>query len=228
MTDAPKLEWKDGDLPVSSAFGDTYYSKEGGRDETNYVFLRGNRLPERFLEQPAFTIAELGFGTGLNFFETCRQLRAHDAEQRCHLTFVSFELHPLPAEAIRRAMNPWPDLATYMEASLAMWTVREGWNTFELDGVTLKLGVGDARELLPAADFAADAWYLDGFNPSLNTALWELPLMQAVYGHTRSGGSFATYTAAGWVRRNLKEAGFTVEREKGFGRKREMMRGTKP
>ena len=37
----------------------------------------------------------------------------------------------------------------------------------------------------------------------------------------------ATYTAAGFVRRGLEEAGFTVKRVPGFGRKRHMTRAVR-
>jgi tRNA U34 5-methylaminomethyl-2-thiouridine-forming methyltransferase MnmC len=72
-----------------------------------------------------------------------------------------------------------------------------------------------------------DAWFLDGFAPSRNPDMWSLELMQALFDKTRSGGSFATYAAAGFVRRNLQAAGFTVDRRPGFAGKREMLRGTK-
>jgi tRNA U34 5-methylaminomethyl-2-thiouridine-forming methyltransferase MnmC len=39
------------------------------------------------------------------------------------------------------------------------------------------------------------------------------------------GGTFATYTAAGHVRRALGEAGFAVQRVAGYGRKRHMSKG---
>jgi tRNA U34 5-methylaminomethyl-2-thiouridine-forming methyltransferase MnmC len=55
--------------------------------------------------------------------------------------------------------------------------------------------------------------------------MWSAELMQAVYNRTAPGGTFATYAAAGWVRRNLAAAGFTIERKPGFGSKREMLAG---
>ncbi|MEM8704474.1 MAG: MnmC family methyltransferase, partial [Pseudomonadota bacterium] len=44
---------------------------------------------------------------------------------------------------------------------------------------------------------------------------------------TASDGTLATYTAAGWVRRNLQAAGFTIEKKPGFAGKREMIVGRK-
>ncbi|MEJ1993565.1 MAG: MnmC family methyltransferase, partial [Maritimibacter sp.] len=68
----------------------------------------------------------------------------------------------------------------------------------------------------------ADAWFLDGFSPAKNPELWNETLMQAVGTHTAPDGTAATYTAAGFVRRGLEAAGFTVTRQPGFGRKRHM------
>jgi tRNA U34 5-methylaminomethyl-2-thiouridine-forming methyltransferase MnmC len=49
--------------------------------------------------------------------------------------------------------------------------------------------------------------------------------MAQVAAHTGKGGTFATYTAAGFVRRALAAAGFAVERRPGFGHKRHMTAG---
>jgi tRNA U34 5-methylaminomethyl-2-thiouridine-forming methyltransferase MnmC len=85
--------------------------------------------------------------------------------------------------------------------------------------------VGDARQTLPAWAGRADAWFLDGFSPAKNPELWGDDLLVDVARHTAPGGTFATYTAAGFVRRGLQAAGFQVERCAGFGRKRHMSRG---
>ena len=60
-----ELIWRDGTIPVSTRFDDPYFSLENGLNETRHVFLDGNDLPARFAK--GFHIAELGFGSGLNF-----------------------------------------------------------------------------------------------------------------------------------------------------------------
>ena len=80
-------------------------------------------------------------------------------------------------------------------------------------------------ETLPRWAGRADAWFLDGFSPAKNPELWGEGLMREVAAHTAPGGSFATYTAAGAVRRALQAAGFQVERVPGYGTKRNMSRG---
>jgi tRNA U34 5-methylaminomethyl-2-thiouridine-forming methyltransferase MnmC len=83
---------------------------------------------------------------------------------------------------------------------------------------------GDARHTLPNWPKAADAWFLDGFSPAKNPELWGADLMAEVARHTAPQGTAATYTAAGFVRRGLEDAGFTVTRSAGYGRKRHMTR----
>ncbi len=223
-----RLEWHE-DMPYSTAFGDHFYSKTDGRAECGHVFLGGNGLPQRWTQGGSFTIAELGFGTGLNFLETARQWRKH-ATAAGRLTFVSFERFPLQADEMRRALDAWAELSELAERLCAHWPADPGdVNKLDLtDDIVLEVHLGDARERLPAWCGAADAWFLDGFAPARNAEMWAQDLMHAVYAHTVSGGTFATYTAAGWVRRNLQAAGFGVRKLPGFAGKREMMCGERP
>jgi len=65
------------------------------------------------------------------------------------------------------------------------------------------------------------------FFQKIQTFRWHL-FRQTVLDHTAPGGTFGTYAAAGFVRRNLQAAGFTVERRPGFAGKREMLAGFRP
>ena len=220
------LTWLENNIPVSRRFDDMYFSKQGGRDEARHVFLRGNGLPGRWRDSDEFTIAELGFGTGLNFLETASAWRK-TANPSAALTFVSFELFPVSLDDIRRTIACWPDLAPVCEELCAKLHYRAGWNSFEFGAVRLHLAVGDANELVRDWAGCADAWFLDGFSPRKNPELWGENLLRQVYRKTSRGGTFSTYTAAGWVRRNLQNAGFQVRKTPGFGRKRDMASGVK-
>lgn len=222
------MEWDDENVPFAPQFGDTYYSKAGGLGEARYVFLQGNQLPERWSGGKPFTIAELGFGTGLNFLTTVQLLLSLPAHKRPKLTYVSFELYPMNGADITRALSQWPELTPLKDKLLDVWQLKSGWNVIVIGGVTLKLGIGDAYEMLGPLSTQFDAWYLDGFNPARNPELWCKDMMYAVSRKTAAGGTFGTYTAAGWVRRNLQGAGFEVSRIKGYGTKRQMMVGQKP
>jgi tRNA U34 5-methylaminomethyl-2-thiouridine-forming methyltransferase MnmC len=215
-----RIVWRDGTVPVASAFDDPYFSVNDGLAETQFVFLAGNGLPERFGE--GFHVAELGFGTGLNLL-ACWQAWI-DAGFTTPLRFTSFEAFPMTLEDMRHALSNWPTLGSLADEMLVQ--LENGW---EIRTPTLQAQViiGDARETLPDWGCHADAWFLDGFSPAKNPELWDENLMRAVYDCTRSNGTFATYTAAGFVRARLGDAGFEVSRKDGFGRKRHMSVGTK-
>ena len=212
------LDWQGGVVPVSRRFDDPYFSLEGGLAETRHVFLAGNRLPGRFHD--GFQVAELGFGTGLNLLAT---LLASGGRA---LRYTSFEAFPLAAADIARALAAFPEALAVAEGFLAHWA--SGSRQFTLGGIAVEVIVGDARDRLPKWEGRADAWFLDGFSPAKNPELWGDDLMAEVARHTAPGGTFATYTAAGHVRRALAKAGFVVERQPGHGRKRHMTAGKLP
>lgn len=212
------LEWRPGDIPASRAYGDVYYSAEDGLAETRHVFLDGNRLPERFAAARHFRIAELGFGTGLGFLAAWNCWRMQGGNGT--LAFTSFEAAPLSRADMLRALSRFPGIADELSELLARWPF-EG--AIDLPGAWLELHVGDARRTLPLWDGTADAWFLDGFAPARNPELWEDALVRSVATHTAPGGTVATYTAAGAVRRALVDAGFEVCRRDGFSKKRHML-----
>ncbi|WP_339108339.1 tRNA (5-methylaminomethyl-2-thiouridine)(34)-methyltransferase MnmD [Thioclava sp. GXIMD4216] len=209
------LTWRDEAIPVSSRFDDPYFSLGNGLEETRHVFLRGNDLPAR--ARDGFVIAELGFGTGLNLLATalaCPDVALH---------YTSFEAFPMSAQEMARALEGFPEARAIADPLIAAWG--QGLDRFTLGRIEVQVIMEDARLALPQWKGRADAWYLDGFSPAKNPELWGPELMAEVGRHTAPQGSFATYTAAGFVRRALQDAGFEVERVSGFGHKRHMSRG---
>lgn len=235
------LSWNEQGTPVSQQFDDVYFSNQDGLAETRYVFLTGNRFPERFLthRRENCVVAETGFGTGLNFltlwqaFEDFR-IRSPQAPLR-RLHFISFEKFPLRRHDLAAAHAQWPELAKYAQALRQQWPLPlSGCHRLLLarGSVTLDLWFGDVNALLPTLDASlnhkVDAWFLDGFAPAKNPEMWTENLFHAMARLGRRQGTFATFTAAGFVRRGLQQAGFNVSKVKGFGRKREMLSGYLP
>ncbi len=208
--------WNAAGTPVSTRFDDPYFSLENGLEETRHTFLAGNGLPGRF--HAGFHIGELGFGTGLNMLATLIAWRESGAPEG--VRFTSFEAFPMEAGDIARALDAFPEARAVAGPFLEAWG--RGERLFSLGGFTVEVVIGDARETLPAWQGVADAWFLDGFSPAKNPELWSEALMAEVARHTAPGGTAATYTAAGFVRRGLAAAGFAVERCPGYGRKRHM------
>lgn len=251
MTDSPyqlnrpNLQWEDGN-PVSTDFDDVYFSRESGLEETRHVFLRGNQLAQRFRALPhtssgVFTIAETGFGTGLNLL-AAMQLWRQLAPAGWRLQLLSTELYPLDRQQLATALAAWPELKTEAAMLLSHYPERlpgYHWRWLEPGRISLGLWFGDAAEGLDAlldsadADLAAqgprvDAWFLDGFAPARNPGMWQPRLFQSIRRWSHAGTRFATFTAAGHVRRGLAAEGFTVSKVPGFGSKREMLAGELP
>ncbi|WP_322894367.1 MULTISPECIES: tRNA (5-methylaminomethyl-2-thiouridine)(34)-methyltransferase MnmD [unclassified Yoonia] len=219
MTDqTAKLQWRDG-VPIAQDFDDPYFSLDDGLAETRHVFLDGNDLPARIMGD--FQIGELGFGTGLNLLVTWDAWVQAGRPGQLH--FTSFEAFPMALPDMATALAQFPALGDYADKLLAVWTPQAGAVTLDT-GLTLHVITGDARQTLPKWEGSADAWYLDGFSPAKNPELWEPSLLQAVADHTKPGGTAATYSAAGHIRRSLSDAGFTVTKHQGYGRKRHMTR----
>jgi tRNA 5-methylaminomethyl-2-thiouridine biosynthesis bifunctional protein len=231
VIEAAELSWPNG-LPYSNQFGDIYFSLDDGLAEKNYVFLQANQLAERFSKLSAnasFTIAETGFGTGLNFLSTWQLWQQTRPHSGAWLHFVSLEKHPLTPDDLQRALALWPSLAALSAQLLANYPpLTAGWHrlVFAEANITLTLLLGDANELLPELVADVDAWFLDGFSPDKNPELWQLNLLSQVAKLSKVNTTLSTYSAAGVVKKTLEAAGFEVIKQKGFGHKRHMTTAT--
>ncbi|MBF8999511.1 bifunctional tRNA (5-methylaminomethyl-2-thiouridine)(34)-methyltransferase MnmD/FAD-dependent 5-carboxymethylaminomethyl-2-thiouridine(34) oxidoreductase MnmC [Vibrio nitrifigilis] len=234
-----QLDWNDAGTPVSDQFDDVYFSNVNGLEETRYVFLTQNHLPERWLtfERKHFVVAETGFGTGLNFLALWQWFDAFKAQHPDSsvesLHFISFEKYPLSKDDLIKAHQSWPELADYAKQLQEYYppAVPECHRIILADGaITLDLWFGDIKDCLPSVPTPktglVDAWFLDGFAPSKNPEMWNQELFNGMVKMARQECTVATFTAAGFVRRGLIEAGFTMKKAKGFGTKRDMIIGS--
>ena len=216
-----------GGEPFSPDYDDYYSSLEDPLAEARYVFLEGNGLPRRWADRERFVIGETGFGTGLNFLTTWANWR-ETAPRHARLHFVSVEKHPFSRADLLQILEHrghFPELARQLLAQYP--PVIPGFHRLHLDGgrVTLTLLFGDVHDVLPELVGQVDAWYLDGFAPAKNPAMWTDHLYRTMARLSAPGATLATFTAAGHVRRGLQAAGFEMEKRKGFGHKRHMLVG---
>ena len=223
-----QLEWHE-NQPYSSKYGDVYFSSDSGLDETHYVFLAHNQLKTRWenLKEDHFTIAETGFGTGLNFL-CAWKLWQETAPANARLHFISSEKFPLSIDDLQNALSLWPDLKELSDALIQQYSlISKAWHRLIFDNgkVTLTLLIGDVNESLPKLKGVINAWFLDGFSPAKNPDMWQASLFESMAKHSHSETTFATFTSAGEVRRGLQHAGFEVSKAPGFGKKREMLFG---
>lgn len=95
------------------------------------------------------------------------------------------------------------------------------------DKILLTLVYGDLKDsLLDLKNTGGyDAWFLDGFSPNKNPDMWSKEIIGKIAKASNSSTTFATYSVAGVVKRNLIEAKFKITKNDGFGTKREMLTG---
>lgn len=218
--------WKD-DVPCSVAFDDIYFSRAGGVAETEHVFIDGNDLPQRFETlRDHFTIIETGFGTGLNFLVTAQHFLNH-APKDTLLHFISTEKYPLHPDDLVKALSFFPEFSIISTEMMQQYPpAHTGFHRLYLAGgrIMLTLLLGDINDTLPQLCAKADAWFLDGFAPAKNESMWNDALFHHIARLTKPEGTLATYSAAGAVRRALTACGFDVEKTKGYGHKRDMVK----
>jgi len=119
------------------------------------------------------------------------------------------------------------DYNVYLGRLLELYTLRvPGFHRIILnERVTLTLVFDDVNAAMEQVSAEVDCWFLDGFKPSANPEMWSETVFQQMARLSNKGASFATFTAAGFVKRGLRKAGFEVRKVPGFGSKREMLVG---
>ena len=229
-----QVSWTNEAVPKSELFGDFYFSTDGGMAEVEHTFIQPNHLPQRFAaleDKQGFRIAETGFGSGLNFLMTC-DLWLKVANETAQLHFISFEKYPLHNDDLAKAHLALPGLVALAKSLQENYPMLlPGWHDVWLfdNRVRLTLWFGDVLKGLPECDASecskVDAWFLDGFAPIKNPDMWQPGLYQQMARLSHLKTTFATFTAAGDVRRALEKVGFTVNKASGFGKKREICSG---
>lgn len=228
-----KLTFQDNGAPFSAQFDDIYFDVATGYQQSMAAFIDGNNIKHRLLtilntpnntHKDWFVIGETGFGTGLNFLLTLKLyheiFRNTPLNERPALKFISVEKYPLCHQDLAKSLSVFPELSHWSNILLSQYpkhVTQDAQFTFLDDTVKLELMIGDATERFSAIETSkgfADAWYLDGFSPRKNPDMWQLSLYQQFARLSKPQATFGTFTVAGKVRRELKQAGFRVGKRK--------------
>ncbi len=224
---------------LNEHYDDRYFDVFSAIEEANHIFFHGSGLMDIFSAMGSgskeFRIGETGFGAGrllIAFIDFLDKSGVTDLS----ITYNSVELHPITSarmasilEGFRPQVGPLMDLLVQTYSCLD--TTSPGWHQMQFARpfgiLTLNLWIGEAIEMVHALTMPCDAWFLDGHGPKKNPSIWRPELLLAIGEKTVSGGTCATYTVAGEVRRGLMAAGFAVEQRLGFGGKKAVLKGVK-
>lgn len=197
-----------------------YHSKHGALQEALHVFIEmglKDTLSRKRDKSSPINIIEYGLGTGLNAMVTAQ------AETNFPINYVAVEAYPVTMEEAE-LVNYGSLLKAeqlYLDLHKADWE-----KPVQLtDNLTITKVQKKFQSINDVEVY--DLIYYDAFGPRVQPDLWALEIFQAAYKALVSGGILVTYCAQGQARRNMMEAGFTVEKLEGPPGKREMMRARK-
>ena len=222
------IAWRDGS-PFARSYDDIYFSGDG-LGEAERVLIAPTDLIGLSSAHAHLCVAELGFGTGLNFAAIADTVLRHS---KASLHFITFEAHPL-------SLDDWQKMAALHRARLPVYDllvqqplpVLAGWHRRTFAGGRLVLSVfhgaamSGLRDLVKRQRNTVDLWILDGFAPTKNPAMWTPELFQQVASTAYPGTQVATFCAASAVYRNLQAVGFDLRRIDQRPHKRETLAGT--
>ena len=200
-----------------------YHSTFGAIQESMHVFI-GAGIDAQF-HQTEIHILELGFGTGLNVWLTA----LYALENRIKIQIDSFEKFPLTkfvydaylVEMVKEGLCSEDSLNLFKHILDCAWDVNTKLNEYcsftkyDRDIETMK--AIEKYELI----------FFDAFNPDVQPELWTEAIFLQMHQALKPNGILVTYCAKGQVRRNMKSAGFSIEKIAGPPGKREMTRATK-
>ncbi len=194
-----------------------YHSTHGAVQESRHVFIEAG-LNEVCKTKNEIKILEVGFGTGLNCLLTCAEAIRMDLA----IHYTSLEPFPLTAEMI--ASLNYAESLGHTELFLMMHSNAQG-----RIAVSNKFILYRQKESLlsfvPMEKY--ELIYFDAFAPGVQPELWSEEVFQKMFDCLLPGGILVTYCAQGQVKRNMKKAGFSIERLPGPPGKREMTRASK-
>ncbi|GAB3320641.1 tRNA (5-methylaminomethyl-2-thiouridine)(34)-methyltransferase MnmD [Larkinella ripae] len=198
----------------NSAFNQHYHSIFGALQESQRVFIELGLLAafERFADINVF---EMGFGTGLNAL-----LTALEAEKvGRNVTYTAVEAFPLPLEEARELnFDELLDSRSLNALHEAPWNRRTTINPF------FQVLKYESRLQDFQTEERFNLVYFDAFAPEAQPELWTQAVFEQLAAQLQPGGLLTTYCSKGYVKRNLKAAGFQVEKHPGPARKREVLR----
>ena len=240
---AADIQWRQG-MPYSLDYEDFYWSLPNGLAESFYVFLQQNDLPSRWNNLKAadqsFSIGELGFGTGINFLNCC-ELWLKTAPTNCTLHYFSAEPVPLKTADLAKVFEQFPSLSAHGQALIDSYPPAvKGFHSIELyEGrINLCLMLGDAQEMFNSLGESVDqrhsvydkkpidTWFLNGFSPEKNPAMWQKELCKTIASLSSTETSLTTYLTESEVTKSLNIAGFSVNYKQGFADKYQMISAT--
>lgn len=200
-----------------------YHSQRGAVQESMHVFVNAGlhyMIQQKTTQQKkVINLLEVGFGTGLNTLLTWQAIQ----EQDITVNYVGIEPFPISADLLAQLDYPAMIEDTALkdiERTIHIST----WDEWHSVGSFFNIYKFQGRLQDFVADRVFDLVYFDAFAPEKYPELWQPEIFARISTWLNAGSALVTYCAKGQFKRDLKRAGFHIERLPGPIGKREMTR----
>jgi tRNA U34 5-methylaminomethyl-2-thiouridine-forming methyltransferase MnmC len=214
------IQTRDGSTTIHiEEWDECYHSRFGAIQEAQHVFIKKGLS---LFENESVSILEIGFGTGLNAFITFLEYSKFNQK----IDYVGVEAYPVSIEEANM-MNYVAELNAENERAIFDKLHQCHWN----EAMVLKQDFVFTKRKQYFAEIndvdKFDLIYFDAFGYDVQPELWSADIFKIMFNALNSKGILVTYAARGVIKRNMLEAGFTVEKLEGAPGKREMFRAIK-
>ena len=211
---------KDGSHSIyNSDLNETYHSVGGALQESQYIYI-DHGLKSLISKKKNISVFEVGFGTGLNAILTLKEAVANDVE----INYTTLEPFPLSEKIVKELNYPFLFDDEYLKEKFYVLHL-ETWDStikihplFNFSKILKKL-----EDYEPLGKY--DIIYYDAFAPSKQEEIWNIANLKKAKEILKEDGILITYCSSGKFKRDLREAGFSIESLPGPLGKREITRG---
>ncbi|MFO7869226.1 MAG: tRNA (5-methylaminomethyl-2-thiouridine)(34)-methyltransferase MnmD [Bacteroidales bacterium] len=199
---------------------ETYHSCYGARTESRHIYIEQGLAQS---SQTAPVVLDVGFGTGLNAFETY----LYAEQNKTNVYLYAIEKHILSSAEIdslniQNILNA-KDFSIFKQLHDCSWNKTHTISPY----LSIHKIQGDIQNSTHIPSHI-DVVYFDAFAPSKEKELWNESVFKTLHAHMSLHGILTTYCVKGDVKRSLKNCGFSISKIPGPPNgKRENLRAVK-
>ena len=204
---------------INQTLDKTYHSVHGAYQESQRVYIELGLWPS-FAQFPdgELRIFEMGFGTGLNALLTAAEADKHQRQ----VNYTTIDAYPMAlddAQQLNFDQLLQTDYLTQLHDS--SWNnpvvINSYFTLTKIEGQLQDWQTNERFHLI----------YYDAFAPTAQPELWEPSIFEKMAQLLVPSGLLTTYCSKSYVQRNLRAAGFQVEKHPGPPHKRDILRAVK-
>lgn len=209
-----------------SEIDEHYHSTRGAQQESQHIFI--NAALNHWIEkqqnrnnQQTISILEMGLGTGLNALLVASLMKNYKIQ------YYSFEAFPLEEDILKQLTFSLggDDISDILrQIHTCAWNqeekITDNFSIFKIDKDFITFQNKNFENFF-------DVVFYDAFSPEKQPNMWSVDIFEKLNLWMKKNSIMTTYCAKGYVRRNMQEVGFIVERIAGPPGKREILRATK-